>query len=160
MASYYRSAIHLHIAKKFCGCCGEQFKSDSRSVYECRSCMEIKDKIIKDLFDEKQLYPNSKLTIKYSVNEVDHDGCCSDPGDEKIVHRQIKKIYSLPRWFKKHHISGKNIKNDCEILKYYQINPKLHGNGYCGMETKYMLISASIRQRVKDKSNPNVNLDE
>lgn len=158
MAGYSKGKTQ--IAKQSCHCCWQYFQPDTNYTEECNSCLKMKSKIANNSFDEKEVYPNLKLTVKYSVTEQDHDGYCSDPHDETTTERTIKKIYSLPRWFKKSHLNGKHVKMDCEFLKYFAIDPKPHGNGYCGMETVYGMISASIRQRIKDKSNPDLNLDD
>jgi hypothetical protein len=90
----------------------------------------------------------TKIRVKYSVVTEDHDGYCSDPGDTTTRHSTIVVTYPLSNTFTSTDIVNSGgiltIPLDNPKLKFYNIDDKHHGNGYCGLSTTYEIKSNKI----------------
>lgn len=124
--------------KILCRCCHKKINTtNNRLVYFLdkpyhEKCYDH----IKEYGDE--FYNDIEIKIIYQKDYVEHDGYCSDPGEEQPMTVNTTKYYPLLKVFPYHLNHGK--------FKLYRKNKKgcHYGSGYCGNDVTYTIIDSKI----------------
>lgn len=130
---------------KYCNVCFSKFTPQDKYTYTCIYCNTIKNKISSQDYKTEEIYSDLELEVEYEVDEIEHSGYCSDPGEQHRIIKKTNKIFKIPKFFKKEHLCGNSVKLDSDPLKYYKIHPKCHG--YCNLYSYYNITSAKIRKK-------------
>ncbi len=150
-----------------CQCCLQRFHSTHRYAQRyCADCTHFRNLVHREdaATDSKEskasnegVHSRARLRVTYDVDEVDHDGYCSDPGEETHTKRQETRVLHVLKQFKSDDFDltdGRLKKKGHEALRYYELSPALHGNGYCHLQTEYTitdvrLVEADAMQRLQ-----------
>ena len=127
------------------------FWSDEKyGIHLCTPCINIKNSVTGRLYAENisadMIDPNYKVKVNYDINVESHDGYCSDPSNK--TEESSRECIFYP-YLKDHPIlntNGNNMVTDLyqgSILLYHEASVG-HGNGYCGMQTTYEIVSAKV----------------
>lgn len=90
------------------------------------------------------------VKINYDVSITGHDGYCSDPGEFTSSKNRITKFHPVLKIFNRKDFDSCNaIHITNEKLRYYRIDPELHG--HCESGTIYTIRSAKLyRVKIND----------
>lgn len=106
---------------------------------QCDQCKDFKYRLQENLLNDDEICQAYYIHVVYKVVEQSHDGYCSDPTDETETEREEDIQFAYP-WILKDQDFDSD--NNLINLTYFEREPEPHGNGYCGRETTYQIISA------------------
>ena len=123
-------------------------------IHFCKSCLNIKHRVTGTEYCERissdMIDPNYKLKIRYDIMEESHNGYCSNPYDDTEESRREVVFYPYLKDYPITNINENNmvinLYEGC-ILLYHKEDVD-HGNGYCGMKTKFDIVSAKVIKQV------------
>jgi len=138
-----------------CDTCDTKFELHYHSynyytqVKRCASCSDKKRAIDSLNFDHVEMNPKLELHVTYTATKEEHDGYCSDHGDKEISMETDIQIFPLIKDFTKNEIDNdsKIDEDNWKLRNWYLREDEPHGNGYCGMVTRYEIISARVCKR-------------
>lgn len=161
MCALYHTCIYCDNETKSMKCDDCQLKN-----INCRCCNEIISKRPKILFDKNycdncfnfiiyiqskdKMHPDKEIVIFYNEIEEVHDGYCSEPYNDDIIHKQISTTFPLIKSidiYDSNNIDeNKNFNITNEKLYVYNIpsTPCQRGSGYCNTKTTYEIIEARL----------------
>lgn len=111
------------------------------TIKNCASCQLFQYRLHGGHLTEAETDPSYAVQVTYKVVKQEHDGYCSDPYDESQSESMETHTFQYPSLLKPEDFNEHNLTNSTTLM-YFERAPEAHGNGYCGLETTYELISA------------------
>ena len=127
-----------------CMLCGEPISIRkpyqlSNKFRKCNNCNDLYNRLHEHNLTQTEINPDYSIEVTYKVIEQDHDGYCSDSYDETTNEIEETIIYRYPNFLKEEDFDTDGKLINC---RFFEIDSVAHGNGYCGLETTYEIISA------------------
>lgn len=129
-----------------CTNCGENYRRKKAYMYEkyeslCANCTDLVEKIQENSLPPDQVVYGYKLLVTYDVTKAEHDGYCSDQGEELYTRNyRLELEYQIPKFITDESFDSKG--NLISNLEYFQ---KVESN-HCSCAPSYEIVSA---RRVK-----------
>ncbi|AYV77094.1 MAG: hypothetical protein Barrevirus12_3 [Barrevirus sp.] len=143
-----------------CMCCGNNFLATRRQLthingflggfYKCKTCEEISHSLTTGHnLSAIPTDPNRKISITYHVKEIEHEGYCSDPGEEIVTDEYDNTVeYPLLTTITENDIATyiNNPHIPFSPINYYTQTSgcSTGGSGYCGINSEYKMIDIKI----------------
>ena len=105
---------------------------------EC-TCDERRRKILRNDLEKDLIHPELEVLVTYDVEEEEHDGYCSDHYNNRMTEKIVTKRYPLPI----------NFTSETVDRSFYERVSEGHGNGYCGLETRYKLTDLKVIKKAE-----------
>lgn len=151
MASTEKTAKESKTKAILCRCCDEQFEPYSVYIKDCPRCLTICVKVAQQSFKAEELYPDLEFIVTYRVTKTQYSLSSPLLEGDSLIPSEIKRIYSVPRLFKKCHMTGTQVDLHCQPLKYFNLGASDCEMGHyykLRVTTQYTIISAEIRKKV------------
>ena len=144
-----------------CICCGNNFLATERErnhIYgwldglaKCKPCIDISNSLMYGNNLQMlglSLDNNNKISITYEIQEIGHDGYCSDPGPEEVTdeYTETNEYHMLTTI--NNNVIDSYLANPANpsLINYYcrTSGCSSGGSGYCHINSKYIMKDINI----------------